>query len=547
MMQSTITAWIAAGVLFWALSARCAAQIAVTDDGRTVYFVSSLRQKNTNQFAHPKLFRISDTGEIQLIEQVERRPPQGFPTNFYAVETPTVSADGSVLAYSLHADCTSPSGCVFTPRDNGVVRSTSLSEPLRFDGRAQISANGRYVVSSQWVTPFPYTNRVDLQSSEQIRLEGRILAPAGRHSVTNDGRVLGLRDGELVFWDKSGTRTLQRGPRILSAEVSRNGDVVVYRTQANQLFALRPATGAITYVGEGSSPVLSADGEWVLYVAPRFEGAADQAWLNRTRGGQPRRITDLNERWIAIDMTGGADVAFVQTASQRLLRLDLHSGAERELLPGTAVIESRTGAPVPGSLNWLHGFGLAGIASVRLGALEAPILYRDDQTLVFQIPFEAPIAEVPLQALPDESPLESAVTIPLVARRPELEVRDAIHSDFRGFVTIDDLARPNEVVHFYMTGLGPTEPFVPTGQPAPLDRVALLRDPLQCEWIGESGNRQTLSVLFAGLAPGMTGIYQVSIRLPASPKPFDTDPTRSYVLISCVDALLGIPVRLPAQ
>ena len=192
-------------------------------------------------------FRVSDTGDIQLIEQVERRPPQGSPSNFYAVEAPTVSADGSVLAYSLHADCSSPSGCIFTPRDNGVVRSASLAEPLRFDGRAQISANGRYVVSSQWVTPFPYTNCVDLQTGEQIRLEGRILAPAGRHSVTNAGRVLALRDGELVFWDTSGTQTIFREPGIVSAEVSRKGDV-----------------GSLPYPGE--STLCSPPRHWFCHV-----------------------------------------------------------------------------------------------------------------------------------------------------------------------------------------------------------------------------------------------------------------------------------------
>ena len=56
-----------------------------------------------------------------------------------------------------------------------------------------------------------------------------------------------------------------------------------------------------------------------------------------------------------------------------------------------------------------------------------------------------------------------------------------------------------------------------------------------------------MPVLFAGLAPGLTGIYQVSLQLPGEPRPFDTDPTRSYVLISCGDALLGIPVRMPVQ
>ena len=40
-------------------------------------------------------------------------------------------------------------------------------------------------------------------------------------------------------------------------------------------------------------------------------------------------------------------------------------------------------------------------------------------------------------------------------------------------------------------------------------------------------------VLFAGLAPGMTGVYQISVRAPQNPRPSEVDPSRATVSFSC--------------
>jgi uncharacterized protein (TIGR03437 family) len=93
---------------------------------------------------------------------------------------------------------------------------------------------------------------------------------------------------------------------------------------------------------------------------------------------------------------------------------------------------------------------------------------------------------------------------------------------------------PAEIVDLYMTGLGPVIPPVGTGDPAPLDRLTSLREPLACRWWQE-GLAAPLDVLFAGLAPGMIGIHQVSVRLPANPRTLDTDASRTTIALQCGD------------
>jgi uncharacterized protein (TIGR03437 family) len=53
-----------------------------------------------------------------------------------------------------------------------------------------------------------------------------------------------------------------------------------------------------------------------------------------------------------------------------------------------------------------------------------------------------------------------------------------------------------------------------TGQPAPLDQLFPLAGSITCTFLPQTTSADTL---FAGLAPGMIGIYQVTFQMPNDP------------------------------
>lgn len=78
-------------------------------------------------------------------------------------------------------------------------------------------------------------------------------------------------------------------------------------------------------------------------------------------------------------------------------------------------------------------------------------------------------------------------------------------SDFR-LVTAADPAIPGEPLALYATGLGPVTNAPPSGEPSPPAAIPLV-DGITIR-VSISGRLQT--VLYAGLAPGLAGVYQVN-------------------------------------
>lgn len=100
----------------------------------------------------------------------------------------------------------------------------------------------------------------------------------------------------------------------------------------------------------------------------------------------------------------------------------------------------------------------------------------------------------------------------------------------------DNPVGPGEIIILYTTGLGPVSQDVPDGFPGPTDPPASTQDPFQAVVNGED-----CDVMFSGLAPGFTGLYQLNLRLPDDLPPGDLD-----LQISTPYASSGI-VKIPVQ
>jgi uncharacterized protein (TIGR03437 family) len=254
-------------------------------------------------------------------------------------------------------------------------------------------------------------------------------------------------------------------------------------------------------------------------------------------------------------ITGDGKSAWVHRVDGKLVRVAIDSLQSTEVPGRHPWISMHEGAPVPGSYHHLYGGGFSADATsgpppdlaVNLEGVPVPLLAANTGELDVQIPWQVlPSSQFPASPMmlhSSSSPFESIVQLDLETAAPAFErtgmpmdgQREIIvaHQDFHGVVTMADPAAPGEIVHAYMTGLGEVQPSPPTGSaPTALSNVSIR--PL-C-WVQPPARPQeTAGVTFAGLAPGMIGMYQLDIAIPA-------DIAAGLVTLSCVDQFPAIGV-----
>jgi uncharacterized protein (TIGR03437 family) len=208
---------------------------------------------------------------------------------------------------------------------------------------------------------------------------------------------------------------------------------------------------------------------------------------------------------------------------------------------------------VPGSYHHLYGGGFApddtsgpatGI-SVSLAGEPFPVLWATTRELDVQIPWFGPQpGQYVLTLQSASSPFVSVLPMDLQTFAPTFErtgmptdsqrVLIIAHQDFHGVVTTSDPAAPGETIHAYMTGLGGVQPLPPTGSP-PMGLANVSERPV-CWVATPSKTPEPAPVMFAGLAPGMVGIYQVDISLPG-------DLSAGSPMLTCVVEVPGYGVN----
>jgi uncharacterized protein (TIGR03437 family) len=246
-------------------------------------------------------------------------------------------------------------------------------------------------------------------------------------------------------------------------------------------------------------------------------------------------VLSSGERPVAGVVTGYGDSLILGTTAGRIVRLEIEASgrpAERieELLPPTPYIAEferpiapglriEISDPLPGDIDWR--------GRIRLNELPVAIIGRSQGRLQVQIPWEvragAGLVDLTID-YPTASPLMQRVRPFVLPQAPGFPPLPAgargllggrlIKGDFSGYVT--DPLRPGDIVHLYFTGLGPVTGPVQTGFPTPTDDLRPLVAPLICRFLPDQTEAETL---FAGLAPGMIGIYQVTLRVPPSAPP----------------------------
>lgn len=86
-----------------------------------------------------------------------------------------------------------------------------------------------------------------------------------------------------------------------------------------------------------------------------------------------------------------------------------------------------------------------------------------------------------------------------------------LRNDNNEIVTASNPIHKNDVLIIYLTGLGITSPAVPTGLPGPTNPLASAVVLPEVTLGGDN-----VSVMFAGMAPGEVGVYQINAKVPPS-------------------------------
>jgi len=190
----------------------------------------------------------------------------------------------------------------------------------------------------------------------------------------------------------------------------------------------------------------------------------------------------------------------------------------------------------PGSIFSLFGVNLAGVptvntafplpttlggVSVRIGGMDAPLFFAGPNQINGQVPVElAGVPSVPV-VVTARGIVSAQRTIQLDSTQPGIfligQTQGAVLNQDFSINSASNPAAPGSVIQIFATGLGPTNPAVPTGARAPrTEPFALVTNPVAVTIGGISA-----TVRFQALAPDFVGLYQVNAEIPMGVTPGD--------------------------
>lgn len=521
--------------------------LATTTDGSQLYFSSTLRLHGSTASDAPKIFRHGTT--FDLVQEVLRdNSVPDNTSNFYMLIEPQVSGDGKIVAYTSTPECynlpTVDCQMQFLPN---VIGGPSIPTHALPFGHARLSPDGRYLASCCLADEIPLeTSIFDLTAGQSFVVPG-LLVGDGLQAFADGGMVMTANVNSVVIfrqtsssWDAGTPIPLSATPQL--ARLSRDGSTILY-VSGTSLAAHNIASGQeVVLDTDASMPWISDDGKLALYLAPAVSAGPLQIFAENTDGSGRREIANLPEGFNAITLSGDGTVAYAATPLGRLLQIDVATGATSQLsgpiplitglqpcAPPNLSCSLGLGAVAPGSVVWMYGSAFGETPSVLVNGLKAPVFVSSDGYVRTQIPWEAPVNErisfvvengnpQPFESLKTEN---SAAIFPDMLLLPTAYASgnfgsgllELYHQNFSTLVSDSAPPAPNEILHLYMIGLGPVSPAVATGEKTPDQPLSRIVNAMSCAVnIPMTGLAFEVPVEFAGLAPGLTGIYQVDIK-----------------------------------
>ena len=565
--------------------------LVTTDDGSLLLFSSRLQLQGTTEYSWDKLFSIDSSG-LSLYEQRQEQsePSPSRLSNFYLMDDADLSGDGSIRALITGRVCVIPgSGCFI---GNYFVQSEVSGlppqNPIAYPGKIRISRNGRYGFVCCVNQYQGFSGLLDLTTgaSKPMSVFPNYLT---RGMVASTGTVvLPEQTYSLQIATLTSTREIATSAKTVRAVLDDNATLVVYEGQYSDgtelLSKIDPGTGAeliLLKAPDANLVGMTYDGQLIAFLSDAKltstnPGGVKQLYSVRADGSGLRQITQDPAGLVEATLARGGAVAYAVTAAGRLLKIDMASGTATVLIERTLTLQTPPSSgpidPVAGSAYCVSGTGLADSGSTAtpplpssLGGLQLlldqnplPLQSVTPGQVCFQLPWDTAMGDHTLTAVTNSDPRFQPIPnaellisfsampnfLPLGPQyRPSVSLAPyalASHEDFRGPLTRTDPARPGEIVHFWMTGLGPVDRPVPTGAAAPTNPPPTVAGGFACQFSAVPSGYVTAPVLFAGLAPGTVGYYQATVQVPLNVPIFYGD-----ALIVCSTGRSGNTAWIP--
>lgn len=513
--------------------------LAVTDDGGQVYFSSPLMLGSDPRSAampESRVYRWSAKG-VELMGERGELAPGGSTVSSSSSDGASgaqVSGDGGLYGYTLYNACAQPGtsdGCAGI-QSQAVLRGTINATAGQ--GVLQLSRNGRWALVVPQASPIR-TSPPALWDIQNASVSYPPSAAALYGSVASDGSV--VTDGGM--WRAGTVTPFGIAGRFVPLAISGNGKVLVYnalltdaagRVNGVALTARDLASGKDVAIytpaaGSGLLPTfmgVNDDGGKVLYRVSGARGAGSTYLADAAAGSSMAIPLVEGESASEGAINGPGDLVVLATTFHRLLKIGLLNGAlnsSQVIVPVTAY--SSIPNLSPGSIVRLAAPVPPGSTGrVLIDGAAAPVVASTSDQLIVQTPWEQRTGSATITFdYATQSPFRQMQTATVFPFNPMFETADAgtypllgikmIKADFSGLVTSQPT--PGQIVHTYMTGLGRVQGAVETGVAAPLDSLRRINGTFQCRFFPYKAAADTL---FAGLAPGLIGIYQVTFRFP---------------------------------
>ncbi|HEU0124545.1 MAG TPA: hypothetical protein VFQ91_28700 [Bryobacteraceae bacterium] len=166
------------------------------------------------------------------------------------------------------------------------------------------------------------------------------------------------------------------------------------------------------------------------------------------------------------------------------------------------------GVPLPSTLNGTE---------VRLGDRPLPLLFTSDGQVNAQVPYDVPVDTQHQISVKRGEAIAVPETLTVSSAQPGIFTKSQNGSGQGAIVKQDGItlaepgtpAQRGEVIVIYCSGLGPVSPAIEAGRAAPASPLSGVVNPVTVTIGGQQGQ-----ILFAGLAPGFSGLYQINVYVP---------------------------------